>query len=305
MKSLKSWGWIGFALVAGYLVASMYYKQGEVVAPKSAPPANKAGEKTNPVPLPRDTSAPAGVKVKATGPLPMAARALLSGADLADHIRSGEANASPQNYVDAVALYHPEAGVTDAEGLYVYLRNLEVVGCPQGVEYRLSSVTPGGKLGALNRKFRSNEKCLMDRNTQEVVASISCGNVGSPASPVVAMTPKVVVAQLPQAQGDSLEQKIARACGGPAKFDGVKWICEKQEPASPVADRDDFFAKAVDEEAEVQEMQEASEPVPVRRQRAIYVAPPAPHCPAYIDSNGMLVPEGYRRVPGGSRVLCQ
>lgn len=301
MKRLKSWvGWACFMLVAGYLVTSMHYGR-EVSSVKSVPPANKAGAKTNPMSLPSDTSAPAGVKVKHGGNSRMASRKLSSVEDFIEHIKSGKANASPQNYVQAMKIYHPEAGVKDTDGMYDYFqKNLDMVDCPQGVEYILGSVTPNGELGAFRRSFGIGERCFKDGNTEKIIASAQCGNVGASTSPPVVTPPKVAVAQLPQ--GEDLAQKVARACGGPAKFANGKWVCVKAEPSAPVATAksDDFFASAVDEEE-----QEAPEPAPVRRQRAVYVAPPAPYCPAYIDSNGMLVPEGYRRAPGGGRVLCR
>lgn len=110
----------------------------------------------------------------------MAARSVTSGADLAEHIRSGGANASPQNYVEAMQRYHPEAKVADTAGLYSYLRDLEVVSCPQEVFYSLASVTQARGLGVWTRKFGVDELCLRDRNLNKVVASTRCGNVGAP-----------------------------------------------------------------------------------------------------------------------------
>ena len=220
--------------------------------------------------------------------LPMAKDPVSSGAELAEKVKQGKTNASPQNYVDALRIHHPEAGVVDDEGLYLYLQNLEVVSCPQGVAYSMSSVTTNKKLELWKRKFGPKEKCLMDRNTQEVVASASCGNIGAP-----------IVAPLKK----PLEKKVEGPCsaGETLKFDAGKWGCVKTEPPAPIVAAEpeiSSFAKAIDEEIGAQVA------VPTSNVAAVQV-PLQPRCTAYIDSNGMPVPEGYRRVPGGGRVRCK
>ena len=114
--------------------------------------------------------------------------------------------------------------------------------------------------------------------------------------------PPKAVAPAPQAE------KVKEPCpaGETLKITAGRWKCVKDEPKSPTeappivvaAPETSSFAKAIDEEIGAQVA------VPTSNVAAVQV-PLQVRCPAYIDSNGMLVPEGYRRVPGGGRVRCK
>lgn len=117
------------------------------------------------------------------------------------------------------------------------------------------------------------------------------------AKPKKTEEPKAFVSpKSPQAQEETLAQKLEKACGGrPAKFVGGKWICAKTEPSAPVTPRDDFFANAIDEEVEVQ-----ATPVQVP-QRVVYAAPvyeplSRPNCMSqpFWDSDERFYPAGFQ-----------
>lgn len=110
----------------------------------------------------------------------------------------------------------------------------------------------------------------------------------------VASKPKALaLSPAPKEQEETLVQRLAKACGGMVKFDESrgKWHCVSAPPPTS------SFAKAIDEEIGVQVAVPTSNVVAAQE-------PLQPRCSPYIDSDGMLVPEGDRRVPGGSRVLC-
>lgn len=113
--------------------------------------------------------------------LPMLSEPVQSGAEYADRLTSGnEVNGSPMLVAQALhrAGRISQSSVQEAAE---YLRNAEVRPCPQGTR-QLSSVL-NGSLGQVSRAYRSNEACLWDRNTQQVVGSASCGNIDLERAP--------------------------------------------------------------------------------------------------------------------------
>lgn len=91
-------------------------------------------------------------------------------------------NATAEEFVEAINMYH-NVGL-NKDSLRDYLESLEVVDCPEKEKYVLSSVVINDKrrLGQIEREFKSGEKCFKDRNTQTIIGSADCGNIGKPLS---------------------------------------------------------------------------------------------------------------------------
>lgn len=139
--------------------------------------------------------------------LPMASVSFKSGEELASALGDKEKlNATAKEFVEAINKYH-NVGLNE-ESLPAYLKGLEIVSCPEKEKYVLSSVVVRGKrhLGEIEREFKSGERCFKDRNTQIVIGSADCGNIGKPATTVkdVATAYK--------------EVKVCRICEGPPRY---------------------------------------------------------------------------------------
>ncbi len=143
-------------------------------------------------------------KIAETG-LPMARVKFGSGNELAEALGDEKKlNATAGEFVEAINKYH-NVGL-DEKSLPAYLEGLEVVDCPKE-KYILSSVVTKGKrrLGEVEREFKPDEKCFKDRNTQTVIGSADCGNIGKPA-------PKS------SATADYQEVEICRRCEAPPRY---------------------------------------------------------------------------------------
>ncbi len=138
--------------------------------------------------------------------LPLAKVKFASGKELAEALGDEKKlNASAGEFVEAINKYH-KVGL-DEKSLPAYLEGLEVVDCPKKEKYVLSSVIIKGKrrLGELEREFKNGEKCFKDRNTQAVIGSADCGNIGKP-------TPKGF------ALAEYKEIEVCRKCEGPPRY---------------------------------------------------------------------------------------
>lgn len=114
--------------------------------------------------------------------LPMSKKKFGSGEDMAKALGDEKKlNATAEEFVEAINMYH-NVGLNKVS-LRGYLESLEVVDCPEKEKYILSSVIINAKrhLGQIEREFKSGEKCFKDRNTQAIIGSADCGNIGRPA----------------------------------------------------------------------------------------------------------------------------
>lgn len=140
--------------------------------------------------------------------LPMASVSFKSGEELAGALGDkGKLNATAEEFVEAINKYH-NVGLNE-ESLPAYLKGLEVVSCPEKEKYVLSSVVVSGKrhLGEIEREFKEGEMCFKDRNTQIVIGSADCGNIGKPAAAIKGV-----------AAAKYKEVKVCRICEGPPRY---------------------------------------------------------------------------------------
>lgn len=146
-------------------------------------------------------------KIKGVG-LPMSKVKFGSGKELSESLGNKEKlNATPEEFVEAINKYH-KVGL-NKETLPVYIENLEVVDCPEKDRYILSSVVVDGSkrhLGQVEREFKFGERCFKDRNTQTIIGSADCGNIGKPAS------------SKDFALAEYKEIKVCETCEGPPRY---------------------------------------------------------------------------------------
>lgn len=153
-------------------------------------------------------SLPVKTAKKTGSGLPMANMKFKSGKELANALGDKEKlNATAKEFVEAINKYHNVD--LNEESLHMYLKGLEVVSCPEKEKYVLSSVVVNGKrrLGEIEREFKPGERCFKDRNTQIVIGSADCGNIGKSATTVK----DVVTAEYK-------EVKVCRICEGPPRY---------------------------------------------------------------------------------------
>lgn len=151
---------------------------------------------------------PPAILKKTESGLPMAKSKFSTGEELAKALGDKKkVNATAGEFVGAINKYH-NVGL-DEKSLPAYLESLEVVDCPKKEKYLLSSVVTKGKrhLGEIEREFKAGEQCFKDRNTQTIVGSADCGNIGKPAAAVKS----VVTAEYK-------EVKVCRICEGPPRY---------------------------------------------------------------------------------------
>ncbi len=148
------------------------------------------------------------VILKKTGSgLPMAKSKFSTGEELAKALGDKKmVNATAGEFIEAINKYH-NVGL-DENSLLAYLQSLEVVDCPKKEIYVLSSVVTKGKrhLGEIEREFKDGEMCFKDRNTQTVIGSADCGNIGKPAP----------VAKESIAEYNEVE--VCSKCEGPSRY---------------------------------------------------------------------------------------
>ena len=150
---------------------------------------------------------PPAILKKTESGLPMAKSKFSTGEELAKALGDKKkVNATAGEFVGAINKYH-NVGL-DEKSLPAYLESLEVVDCPKKEKYLLSSVVTKGKrhLGEIEREFKAGEQCFKDRNTQTIVGSADCGNIGKPA-PVAK-----------EAIAGYREVEVCSKCEGPSRY---------------------------------------------------------------------------------------